>query len=295
MPRPFKCLAILSRGLASPKTRDILFSQRGVIVVFHNQSRSLNSDSIQNKMMVTLQDKLNIVNEHYERATGIADIRRIQSHVLEAECRFVDIAKQRKMCQDQMDNLKSRLSTVRDKLESTARSSEIYLQLVTDEHKLLREQLTLEVQLSQLKDKEQETFDCMSKLLRQSHELERLRQERSKYWQIISITLSLAGSLVALIAQRVRNQNSTIKRLESLETNLLLFNDKLDSSHQQTDAFTTSVLDKLDDLEKALGELVTNRDDREVDQLQAKPNNGYGWWSYIPGLTTVISWRRYLF
>jgi len=206
----------------------------------------------------TLRENINWFNDRYERAFGIAEVREMQNRVIEAENEFVAVTQSRKLCQEKIEDFKERIKNIRDKLDITPRESDNYLKLITEEHKLLREQLSHDAQLSQLKDREQWSLDNLSKLLRQSHELERLRQERSKYWQIISLSLSFAGGVVALIAQKTRNQKTLLKDLSSMresienmqESNQLNFN-QLAAQTAIIRSLTNFIADKIQEQQQA--------------------------------------------
>lgn len=255
------------------------------------QPTTLSTNVLQDNIKEAFQKRFNWTNQQYERVFGIAEIRDMQNKVLEAEHEFVKISEMRKSSQDQIDHLKDSVKNLREKLESTPRSSENYIELIKIEHKLLKQQLALDEQFAHLKEKEQLSFDGLSKLLRQSHELERLRQERSKYWQIISVALSLVASLVALMAQRARNQNSTMKQLSSFETKFIELNHCLENSYKESDK-------KLDYIYSSIAHIDTrlSRIEDEVKTVRKgiKTNNEgvsrRSWSYYIPGLATLSSW-----
>lgn len=248
----------------------------------------------------SLNQNLNWINRQYENAFGIAEIRKMQEKVLDAESGFVEITAQRKSIQDQIDALKDNVKSLRDKLESTPRQSDSYLDLITQEHRLLREQLTLEVQLSQLKEREQMSLDNLSKLLRQSHELERLRQERSKYWQIISVSLSLVGSFIALMAQRARSQKFIEKELEGQRA---IFTDHFRDMNESVHSLAIN-LDKLvsrvDKIESNTEFLVSNSKVEEAGSsrgvvMSSHQRSARGWFWWIPGLSYMTRVTRYLY
>lgn len=274
-------------------------------VPFRSQSTDIHNkfkkDSIMNTAFSTTQQNLidslnqnlNWINRQYENAFGIAEIRRMQKKVLDAESGFVEITTQRKSIQDKIDALKDNIKSLRDKLESTPRQSDSYLDLITQEHRLLREQLTLEVQLSQLKEREQLYLDNLSKLLRQSHELERLRQERSKYWQIISVSLSLVGSFIALMAQRARSQKFIERELESQRatfTNHL--RDMNESVHNMTLNFD-KVISRVDKIESNTNFLVSKSKGEVVVSQQQR--SARGWFTWIPGISYLTYVITYLY
>lgn len=255
-----------------------------------NQLR-LNDNVLSTKLVNTLNQNVSWFNQNYDRIFGIAEIRDIQNRVLEAESVFVDITQKRKSCQEKIENLKETIKNIRDKLEITPRQSDNYLRLITEEHKLLREQLGIDLELSQYKEREQLSLDNLSKLLRQSHELERLRQERSKYWQIISISLSLAASLVALFAQKARNQRSVTNRLD-------LIDHRLSDLAQTKEMLENNLVSRIDSLQTSLDHLGRSIDqltlidkiDKHEEEVNRKKCSGSSWMSWIPGLTTVWSW-----
>lgn len=228
----------------------------------------------------TVRSNLNWVNQNYENFFGISEIRAIQSRVLEAEAEFVASADRRKWCYEQIQHLKDSIKSLRDKIDATERSSDNYLFLITSEHKLIKDEAMLAAQLEGLKEREQAALDNLSRLLRQSHELERIRQERSKYGQIISLALSVVASLIALMHQRSKTQTTTMKRLDKMNENFA----KLGEMNEKLREETGVIRLKLSDLSIALAKL-------QRDQRQDKAHNS--WSSYVPGLVTVGSWFGY--
>lgn len=248
-------------------------------------------------LVSTLQNNMDWLNQRYERVFGIQEIRDMQSKVLEAERNFVEVTNRRKSCQDKIESLKSEIKSIRDKLDITPRQSDNYLRLITEEHKLLREQLAMDVQLDQLKENEQYALDIMSKLLRQSHELERIRHERSKYWQIISISLSLAGSLVALIAQRARSQKTVLSRLTSIEEKLVGLEDSLTSQKLDFELIAGR-MEQLDDRLERMAVILDRRVGAEAKRETRFGQKAQTWSSWlsslIPGRSVFKSLSGYL-
>lgn len=232
-----------------------------------------------------LRHNVNCFNQQYERVFGIAEIREMQSKVLKAESEFVEVTQRRKACQDKIEHFKDEIKGIRDKLEMTPRQSDNYLKLITQEHSLLREQLSLDVQLTQFKEREQILLENLSKLLRQSHELERLRQERAKYWQIISITLSLAGSLVALIAQRVRSQKSVMNQLATFDVKLQEIDESIKRMHKEAELQYELNRMKMDNINSSLDEIATGF----ISKNNTRPQSN-DWFSWLPGLASLKSW-----
>lgn len=222
----------------------------------------------------------------YDRATGIDEIRGHQERVSQIQQEFVDATKKRRSCQDQIDSLKDNIKSLKDRMEATPRESETYVELVKEEYKLLREKITLEAQLTQLKQEEQLSFDRLSDLLKRSHELEVLRQQKSRFYQI----LSLFGSVICYFAfgrRQVSSFQSTLVEMDgSLQRQEKLQSQKFDS-----------LVNGLEKLENNLRVLVA-----KVDHLNAiqrpKPKSDQspkGWSSYVPGLSTLSALMRYIY
>lgn len=257
----------------------------------HREHFSTSLKAFNKNWIDIIQEKVRWTNQQYETMVGISDIRQIQDEVLRAEAEFLETTAKRKHCQDRIDELKQNIKDLWDKLESTPRSSDNYINLRTDEHRLVREQVSLDVELKQLKDKEQVTFDTLSRLLRRSHELERLRQERSKSLQIISVGLTVVGSVVALVAQRARNQSSQLRLLEA----------KTEERHQDLVKDIESVNENLKNLMKVSINL-----ERKIEMLDSVIREQYiagdrmklqkntkqqrGWFYFIPSLSSILGY-----
>lgn len=261
-------------------------------------SKELSTEVIQKQLVELLNNNINRINRHYENFFGIAQIRQIQEKVLEAEQDFVDIAYKRKLCQEQLDTLKEDAKAIRDKLERTSRSSETYLQLITEEHELLKDQGRLNAQLYQLKDREQFTFDRMSKLLRQSHESERLRQERSKYWGIVSVFLSLMGGIVGVITYKIKDKNVIVEMIKQLEAkqnaNLEKFNSEISHIESKLNLIDSDINLLRLETQMSLDRLFKETQ-KMADSKSSKSHKYSSWTSYVPGLSSLGSLLRYFY
>ncbi|KAI1301657.1 hypothetical protein HDE_02767 [Halotydeus destructor] len=127
--------------------------------------------------------------DRYEDFLGIKEVKLSQRSVLTSESEFAEASKQRREMQEKLIDLQDDLKTVRVKLESTHRGDENYLNLITKEHNMIKSELTVLKDLRRKEETERECFSSFSRKLRDAHEYERLRQEKSKY-------LSLVGSVV---------------------------------------------------------------------------------------------------
>lgn len=241
------------------------------------------------KSLVNLfNDRLDWLNSHYDRITGVSELRQIHVKIIEAESRYKDTTKKRKSCQDRIDDLSGKVQDVRDKLDTTNRSSDSYLRLITTEHQLLKERTSLEIELTHLKNEEQSSFDNMSEHLRHNFTLERLRQERARYMNIITLCLSVVGSMVALISQKRRDQ----KRLDSI---LVQYNERLEDISFQVTELSADNSRKLESISHQLNEISRESDRKDLVRPQTKSNNFGGWLSYVPGLNYLTPLYSYFF
>lgn len=234
-------------------------------------------------------------NEHYERIFGIKEIRDIQNKVLDAESEFVSTTAKRKVCQERIDKLKNSIKELWDKIESTGRSSESYIHLRTLEHEMVREQLNLELDLNKLKEIEQQSFDILSRLLRRSHELERLRQERSKYWHLISLAIGVVASVIN-IGPKLRNQD---RKLESIERSVRDLKHADELGLQKVETKSDIILNSLGDLKKQIRQLSIQKQQQKQQIIQASDHEMASSWSYymsyVPGYSTMTSILGYFF
>ena len=87
--------------------------------------------------------------------------------------------------QQKLTNLHSQLKELHASLDKVQRGDERYLALMTEEYNILREEKQVAAALSQAEKTEHESFSSLSLAVRESHERERDRAERTKYWAII--------------------------------------------------------------------------------------------------------------
>lgn len=80
--------------------------------------------------------------------------------------------------------------------------NEKYLNLVTEEFNIIKEETAYAQQLSLYEDQERENFASLSSAVRESHEKERARAERTKYW---SVTASVIGVVMGICGSALNN------------------------------------------------------------------------------------------
>lgn len=90
---------------------------------------------------------------------------------MQAEKVFTDASKARREAQACIMKLQEELKRLRQKLDSTNRADENYLTLLTEEHKLIKNEFSLMEQLRKSEEEEREMFSIFSNRLRESQDV----------------------------------------------------------------------------------------------------------------------------
>ncbi|XP_053725056.1 mitochondrial potassium channel [Synchiropus splendidus] len=150
----------------------------------------------------------------YEEFVGLNEVRDAQSKVTEAEAAFMVARGMVREAHLSLEALQVRLKEVRDRLDRVSREEAHYLELATLEHKLLQEERRLRTAYENSEESEREKFALFSAGVRESHEKERTRAERTKNWSIIG---SVLGALIGVMGSTYINR----VRLQELKSLLL--------------------------------------------------------------------------
>uniref|UniRef100_A0A3Q3J789 Coiled-coil domain containing 51 n=1 Tax=Monopterus albus TaxID=43700 RepID=A0A3Q3J789_MONAL len=152
--------------------------------------------------------------ERYEEFVGLNEVRKAQTKVTEAEAAFMVARGIVREAHASLEALRGRLKEVRDRLDRVSREEAHYLELATLEHKLLQEERRLRTAYENAEGSEREKFALFSAAVRESHEKERARAERTKNWSIIG---SVLGALIGVMGSTHINR----VRLQELKSLLL--------------------------------------------------------------------------
>ncbi|XP_029358450.1 mitochondrial potassium channel isoform X2 [Echeneis naucrates] len=152
--------------------------------------------------------------ERYEEFVGLNEVREAQTKVTEAEGAFMVARGIVREAHVSLEALQGRLKEVRDRLDRVSREETHYLELATLEHKLLQEERRLRTAYENSEGAEREKFALFSAAVRESHEKERTRAERTKNWSIIG---SVLGALIGVMGSTYINR----VRLQELKSLLL--------------------------------------------------------------------------
>ncbi|XP_034962808.2 mitochondrial potassium channel [Zootoca vivipara] len=145
--------------------------------------------------------------DKYEEFVGLNEVREAQGNVTEAEKRFMVARGIVRESRETWEAQQLKLKEVRDRLDRVSRDDIQYLELATLEHKLLQEEKRYRSTYQTAEESEREAFSLFSAAVRESHEKERTRAEKTKNWSIIGSVLgAIIGVMGSTYVNRVRLQ-----------------------------------------------------------------------------------------
>ncbi|TRY74119.1 hypothetical protein DNTS_026668 [Danionella cerebrum] len=202
--------------------------------------------------------------ERYEEFVGLNEVRVAQSHVTEAEKAFMVTRGMVREAHISLEALQVRLKEVRDRLDRVSREEAHYLELATLEHKLLQEERRLRTTYENAEEAEREKFALFSAAVRESHEKERTRAERTKNWSIIG---SVLGAVIGVMGSTYINR----VRLQELKS-LLMEAQKGPVSLQEAIKVQESInKTQQDELKNLINSLRESLRDKMEDTKSSKP------------------------
>ncbi|PNJ31956.1 mitochondrial potassium channel isoform X2 [Pongo pygmaeus] len=154
--------------------------------------------------------------DRYEEFVGLNEVREAQGKVTEAEKVFMVARGLVREAREDLEVHQAKLKEVRDRLDRVSREDNEYLELATLEHRMLQEEKRLRTAYLRAEDSEREKFSLLSAAVRESHEKERARAERTKNWSLIGSVLgALIGVAGSTYVNRVRLQELKALLLEA--------------------------------------------------------------------------------
>uniref|UniRef100_A0A914WSS1 Coiled-coil domain-containing protein 51 n=1 Tax=Plectus sambesii TaxID=2011161 RepID=A0A914WSS1_9BILA len=141
--------------------------------------------------------------QRYEDAIGLTAVKQAQEKVIAAENMFSSCQEKRREKQEEIKRIQYRLKEIHSDLDKTSRGEDRYLQLLTEEHKIIKEERHLLDDFQGYENEERNSFHRLSACLRESHEKERERGERTKYWSIFG---SLIGAILGIMGTTINNR-----------------------------------------------------------------------------------------
>ncbi|XP_051483558.1 mitochondrial potassium channel [Apus apus] len=154
--------------------------------------------------------------DRYEEFVGINEVREAQGKVTEAENVFMIARGIVREARENVEAQQMKLKEIRDRLDRVSRDDTQYLELATLEHRLLQEEKRYRAAYLNAEESEREKFSLFSAAVRESHEKERTRAEKTKNWSIIGSVLgAIIGVLGSTYVNRVRLQELKVLVLEA--------------------------------------------------------------------------------
>ncbi|NWR27648.1 CCD51 protein, partial [Tachuris rubrigastra] len=154
--------------------------------------------------------------DRYEEFVGINEVREAQGKVTEAENVFMIARGIVREARENVEAQQIKLKEIRDRLDRVSRDDTQYLELATMEHRLLQEEKRYRAAYLNAEESEREKFSLFSAAVRESHEKERTRAEKTKNWSIIGSVLgAVIGVLGSTYVNRVRLQELKVLVLEA--------------------------------------------------------------------------------
>ncbi|NWX13677.1 CCD51 protein, partial [Aegotheles bennettii] len=154
--------------------------------------------------------------DKYEEFVGINEVREAQGKVTEAENVFMIARGIVREARENVEAQQIKLKEIRDRLDRVSRDDTQYLELATLEHRLLQEEKRYRAAYLNAEESEREKFSLFSAAVRESHEKERTRAEKTKNWSIIGSVLgAIIGVLGSTYVNRVRLQELKVLVLEA--------------------------------------------------------------------------------
>ncbi|KAK5984152.1 Coiled-coil domain-containing protein 51 [Trichostrongylus colubriformis] len=141
--------------------------------------------------------------EAYEDFIGVKAVKEAQAGVMMWEEKLSDAQLARRDKQAEIKGLQSRLKEIHTELDRTSRGEDKYLHLLTEEHAAIKKERKLLEEFEGLEVAEREAFHQLSNRVRASHERERERAEKTKWW---SVSASLIGATLGIIGATISNE-----------------------------------------------------------------------------------------
>ncbi|XP_025194617.1 coiled-coil domain-containing protein 51-like [Melanaphis sacchari] len=158
----------------------------------------------------------------YERVTGLSEVRVAQDRVLDSQKQFMKAQDRRRDVSVELRTIQNKLKDIRNELLNTSRAEDRYIELVTQEHALLKQENSIIDRVNYCEKDERDSFILLSTTLKDSHDRERIQAERTKY---VSIVGSILGTIIGIIGSTV------INAWKMNEFKRMVLDAKLDSSN----------------------------------------------------------------
>uniref|UniRef100_UPI00398E3974 mitochondrial potassium channel n=1 Tax=Pristiophorus japonicus TaxID=55135 RepID=UPI00398E3974 len=207
----FRVRLYCSQATQKTVTKNLIESKDAAQLKWVELGKDLSKKTVEH-----IQATTNSLWEKYEVFVGLKELQVAQLNVTEAEKAFMVARGVVRQSQATLEGQHLKLKEVRDKLDRVSREDSHYLELATQEHKLLQEERRHRTAYENAEELERETFALFSAAVRESHEKERTRAERTKNWSVMGSVLgAMIGVLGSTYINRVRLQELKALLLEA--------------------------------------------------------------------------------
>ncbi|CAD6191354.1 unnamed protein product [Caenorhabditis auriculariae] len=162
----------------------------------------------------------------YEEFIGVKAVKLAQDEVMKWEGKLSQAQMIRREKQAEINTIQSRLKEIHFDLDRTSRGEDKYLELLTEEHAIIKKGM---------ETAEREAFHQLSNRVRASHERERERAEKTKWW---SVSASLTGALLGIIGTSLGNELRMRKLREMLPIGGAHMSEMAKSINEQNEKIT---------------------------------------------------------
>jgi len=176
--------------------RYILVKDNSLVV--HHSRRYFSKEIQDARQRVSHSIKQRVVGsvEFVDDTLGVTEVSKAQDDVSLKESEFLLARKKVQSVRTELEEQQETLHMTRKQLDRTDRANENYLNFVSNEHKILLQVQNLIKKQNEMETAERIAFNDFSSAIRSSHEKERSRVERTKYWSIIA---SVSGTILGFV------------------------------------------------------------------------------------------------
>ena len=208
-------------------------------------------------------EKVNFVLKRWEKFTGLTAVKAAQALVVKEEKLFIEAQEQRRDAQLASNAVQTKLKNIRSELERTPRGADKYLELITQEHAIIKQENELVTTLQNVERKEREKFKLLSLAVRDSHEKERTQAESAKYHSIIAgfmgAFISGIFSMWRMRELRLIVQNTTQSQgnvsTSGLVSGSVITNENLKEHQEKIENLSSSSLNNFQSLDNKMNEI----------------------------------------
>ncbi|KAL3077521.1 hypothetical protein niasHS_012227 [Heterodera schachtii] len=187
--------------------------------------------------------------QYYEECIGLVEVHKARDEVNRCENNLYLAQQARREKQGEIKSLQNRLKDIHSELDRTQRGEDRYLHLLTEEHAAIKSERELLSSFEHLEANERDAFNLLSNKVRVSHERERERDERTKYW---SLTGSLLGAFLGIFGTTIANE-LRMKHIREMIPSGQQIQPLLKEMTQIAREGQQNVSDFMDDLKNSLG------------------------------------------